>query len=183
MCFSKMFVKKDEITFKVKASPLFWRQKAEESKYAAELIWPHAEGRLNKILESTNDPNFDIHQLEPNTFSIFLSLLGFSTECLFKAAIIRDNPSFVSNGVLSSKVRGHNLIELAKLAKINLSHDERIFCEQAQRAMVVESRYPIAKVAESPNTSIEIGSHCKEVFEALFNRIHPAVGQLHASKK
>jgi hypothetical protein len=176
--FSRLFKKDDELYFKVKASPIFWRQKAEEMKCASELIWPHAIARLDKITVES-----DLTKLEPDTFSIYLSLIGFSTECLFKASVIRDNPEFVSNGTLSSKLRGHDLAKLAKLAKIELSQNEQIFCKQAYRAMVVDSRYPIALEAEPINGVVEIGGNCKEVFESLYNKLYPTLDQINSIKK
>jgi hypothetical protein len=174
----RIFKKNDELIFKVKASPIFWRIKAEELKYASELIWPHAIARLDKI---SIEP--DLSKLEPDTFSIYLSLIGFSTECLFKASAIRDNPEFVSNGTLASKLRGHDLIKLANLAKIGLSQNEQIFCKQAYRAMVVDSRYPIALESEPINGVMMIGGNCKEVFESLYNKLYPNLNQINSNKK
>src|SRR5690554_2304154 len=114
--------KKDDSVFKVLASPYFWRQKAEELKYASEILWPYAERRADKAYQQVKEKmSLDLKTLEPDTFSIFMSLLGYSIEALFKGVIIRDNPSYVSNGKLSSKLTHHNLIELAKLGKIELS--------------------------------------------------------------
>ena len=137
MCFfSNMFNRKDEIVFKVKASPYFWRQKAEELKFASEILWPSVQNRQNKISKSIeNDIEIDFNKIEPDTFSIFLSLIGFSTECLFKGVAVRDNPSFVYNGKLAKHLTSHDLIKLAKIAKIQLSQNEEIFCKQAYKAV------------------------------------------------
>lgn len=180
-----MFKKQDQLVFKVMASPFFWRQKAEELKFASEIIWPHAEGRLNQITKYAEEGNmnFDINSLEPDTFSIFLSLLGFSTEALFKGVIIRDNPSYVSNGKLSSKLTTHDLVKLSKIAKITLSQHEEIFCGHAYKAMMIESRYPIPKDMNERENSMAIGGHCKDVFTGLYDRLHPTLGQFYKTKK
>lgn len=179
-----MFKKEDEIVFKVKASPFFWRQKAEELKFAAEVLWPQAENRLHILASiSVEDvPNFDIRTLEPDTFSIFLSLIGFSTEALFKGIIIRDNPTYISNGTLSSKLKSHDLIKLSKLAKLSLTNHEKIFCKQAYKAMMVESRYPIPENATPENTAIEIGGHCRDVFTELYNKLYPTLNKFNKTK-
>lgn len=52
MSFLNMFNKQDELVYKVKASTFFWRQKAEELKFAAEILWPHAEERFNKTIDN-----------------------------------------------------------------------------------------------------------------------------------
>lgn len=98
MIYSRLFKKDYENIFRFKANPYFWREKAKELKFAAEIIWPHAENRLHTLNENirNNPTGFNILDLEPDTFPIFLSLIGFSTECLFKATIIKNNPSFIS---------------------------------------------------------------------------------------
>ena len=179
-----MFKKQDELVYKVKASPFFWRQKAEELKFAAEILWPHAEERLNKTIESAEENSeFDVNSLEPDIFSIFLSLLGFSTEALFKGVIIRDNPFYVSNGKLCSKLTTHDLLKLAKRAKLSLSQHEKIFCKQAYKAMIIESRYPIPKDNSETDYSMEIGGHCKDVFTGLYKRLYPTLGLFNKTKK
>lgn len=173
---TKALTEKEQIEFfKLKASPYFWRRKAEELKFAAEILWPHAEARLNRANELVKAKRTtDIRNLEPDTFSIVVALLGFSTEALFKGVIIRDNPSFVSNGILSRKITHHDLLKLAEVAKLPLSKNEKIFCKQAYRAMV-ESRYPISKKIEKPNYSYEIGGHFKTVFTELYQRLYPTL--------
>jgi len=179
-----MFGKQDEIFFKVKGSPYFWRQKAQELKYAAEVLWPGAEERMSEMTRlASAEGELNLDSLPPDTFPIFLSLIGFSTECLFKGVAIRDNPAFISNGTLASKLTSHDLVKLAAVAKIPLSHHEKLFCQQAFKAMVVDSRYPIAKVIGEPDNSMEIGGHCKEVFNGIYERLYPTLGQLHAGKK
>lgn len=165
-----------ELIFKVMSYPFFWKLKAEELKFAAEILWPHAIGRLNEISKPIEGNSFsDKQNIEPDTFFVFLSLLGYSTEVLFKGIIIKNNPSFVSNGILSKKLKTHDLIKLSILANISLTHQEKIFCGQAYQAMMVESKYPI------PNDFVEtlyppsIGGHCKEVFTGLYNRLYPTL--------
>lgn len=177
--FPNMFNKKDEIVYKVKASPFFWRQKAEELKFASDVIWPCIKKRQNKIYESLADKTtINFNDLEPDIFSIFLSLIGFSTECLFKGIAIRNNPAYVSNGKLINKLRSHNLIKLAEIAKIPLSQHEEIFCKQAYKAMTIDSRYPIPKEVDTSDSSMEIGGHCKDVFNELYDKLYPTLEQI-----
>lgn len=174
----------DEIVFKVKASPYFWRLKSEESKFAAEILWSSVEKRQAKISKSLDEETeIDFTDLEPDLFSIFLSLIGFSTECLFKGVAIRNNPLLVSNGKLNKQLKSHDLIKLAKLAKIQLSQHEEIFCKQAFKAMVIDSRYPIPLEVGAPDNSMEIGGHCKDVFSELYKRLYPMLEQIGTKKK
>ncbi|MBK7816420.1 MAG: DUF262 domain-containing protein [Sphingobacteriaceae bacterium] len=98
----------------------------------------------------------------PNIISIPLSLMGFSIECLLKALIVRDNPSFIANGILARKLRSHDLIKLAKTAKVNLSRDEEVFCTQAIRAMTIDSRYPTGLSASDEQTSMDFGGNARK---------------------
>ncbi len=173
----------DEIVFKVKASPFFWREKASELKFASETIWPVAIRRLDEINNAVvTKKEIVFENLAPDTFDTFMALMGFSIECLFKAVIIRVNPEYVTGGKISKKLKNHNLIELAKLAKIVLTQNERIFCKQAYRNML-EYRYPVPSAIEPPNSVHEIGGHCKDVFTELYNKIYPTVGQIGRWKK
>lgn len=176
--------KQNELVFKVIASPIFWRMKAEELKYASEILWPHAEERLKKVTKlSDSNSEFNANSLVPDVFFISLSLMGYSIEVLFKGIIIRDNPNYVSNGKLSSKLSTHDLIKLSKFAKLTLSQYESIFCRQAYHAMMVESRYPIPKEFCDTYYSPEIGGHCKEVFTGLYNRLYPTLDRFYRAKK
>ena len=107
------------------ASPFLWGMKAEELQFAAELIWTSVDERLQLINQfAAGDIELDFKTLNSDTFSIFLSLIGFSTESLFKGIIIRNNPTFVSDGKLFKKLKTHDLIKLSKLAKLPLSQHE-----------------------------------------------------------
>ncbi len=176
--------REEDLYFKVKASPYFWRQKAEELKYAAEIIWPYTDARQKKMYDLIDDKKaIEIKNLEPHTFDIYLSLIGFCTEALFKGVIIKDNPSFVSNGKLSSKLTTHDLIKLSKIGRIELTQHEIIFCGQAYEAMTVGSRYPIPKDFNSFNRSMEIGGHCREVFLKLYDKLYPTIDQFYTNNK
>jgi hypothetical protein len=158
--------------YKINGSPHFWKQKADEQKRAAEILWPHAEKDLDDILESVRNPEKE-DQLPVMLFGIFFSHLGFSTECLFKGLIIKNNPNLIQNGKMSKSLVTHDLLELAQLAKFHLTRNEYIFINQAFPYMISESRYPIYKEVEPSRTSMELGGHCKEVFEGIYAKIAP----------
>ena len=173
-----MLKTENEIVYRFLGSPFFWRNKARELKYASDKLLPSAMDFLSKLNEQINqsiDAGFD--KIEPNVFSIFLALTGFSTECLFKAFIIRDNPSYISNGVLSNKLTNHDLIQLAQLGKIKLTSYEKIYCRQAMDAMV-EFRYPIDKKMSQTTTVQDIGGKCYIVFNDLYDRLYPDVDHI-----
>ena len=176
--------KDEEDFFKFKASPIFWRQKAESLKYSADILWPTIEKRDAEIHNSLKEKTkINFQQIDPEIFPIYFGLLGFSIECLFKAVIIRDNPEYVTNGKLAKKIKQHNLLELANIGGIALSRNEKLFCTQAYETMMVDFRYPIDKVITPLKYSFEIGGNCREIFKDIYERIYPTVDQLGITKK
>jgi hypothetical protein len=169
----------EEFIFRIKASPMFWREKAKELQFASEILWPYFEKRFDIIYSHINDPlSLDVNSLDPDVFPIYLSLIGFSTEALFKGIIVRDNPQFVAHGKISREITIHDLNKLALIAKYQLSQEESIFCKQAYKAMIIESRYPVAKNKDEEIYENEIGGHCKEVFTNLFDKIYPTLNNV-----
>lgn len=168
----------------MKGSPFFWRQKAEELKFAAEILWPTTQHRLQKINSDIKKGEVDFSSLAPDIFSIVMSLFGHSIEALFKGLIISKNSGFLSNGTLPRKLRTHDLILLANFAEIKLTENEIIFCNQALKAIAYEGRCPIAKnILEEKETSIEIGGNCRDVFMTLYNKIYPQLNSFYQSKE
>lgn len=166
--------------FRVKASPIFWRQKAEELKYASDILLLYATDRSNAINKQINKKNFDLAKLPPSVYAQAFALLGFSLECLFKASIIRDNPDLIKNGKLSKALWSHNLIKLAALAKVSLNNDEKYACEKLTEDMLRDFRYPINKEKEVEKNIIKLTS-IPVLGAILYYRIHPTVNQIHAA--
>lgn len=167
--------------FTVKASPIFWRQKAEELKYASDILLSYATDRSNAINKQINKKTFDLSKLPPSVYAQAFALLGFSLECLFKASIIRDNPSLIKNGKLSKLLWSHNLVKLAVLAKITLNADEEYACERLTEDMLKDFRYPINKEKEGEKSITKL-TNIPVLGAILYYRIHPTVNQLHDTK-
>ena len=165
----------------VKASPIFWRQKAEELKYASDILFPYALRRNAKLSQDANKKDFDLGKLQPSVFSQAFALLGFSLECLFKATLIRNNPSFTSGGKLSKIMTNHNLSSLATLAKINLNSDEIYACERLTEIMLKDFRYPINKEIEKTNRMGSRVINIPKISQGIYQRLHSTVNQLHTS--
>ncbi|MBL7936115.1 MAG: hypothetical protein JNM51_09955, partial [Bacteroidia bacterium] len=167
--------------FRVKASPLFWRQKAEELKYASDILLRYANDRSDAMMKQINKKKVDLAKLPPSVYAQAFALLGFSLECLFKATIIRDNPDLTTNGKLSKLLWSHDLIKLAALAKIPLNADEQYACERLTDDMLKDFRYPINKEKETKSKNIQITS-IPVLGAILYYRIHPTVNQIHPAK-
>lgn len=167
--------------FRVKASPLFWRQKAEELKYASDILLRFANDRSDAMMVQIEKKKLDLTKLPPSVYAQAFALLGFSLECLFKASIIRDNPDLTKNGKLSKDLWSHNLIKLATLAKIPLNSKEHYACERLTEVMLKDFRYPINKEKETKIDNTKI-TNIPVLGSILYYRIHPNVNQLHPAK-
>ncbi|MBL7891873.1 MAG: hypothetical protein JNL63_04535 [Bacteroidia bacterium] len=169
--------------YRIKSSPWFWRQKAEELKYAADLLWPIALKRLNNISSSIKrKKDVDFSNLPPETFSTAKGLLGFSLECLFKASIIRDNPNFMDNGQQDNQMHTHNLVKLTEIGKIVLTREEINVCQVLTDTMYVDFRYPIDREIKLENGSVSIGRNIIDVGNELYDKLHGTVDQIHTAK-
>ena len=166
----------EENIFKFEASPIFWRSKAAQLKHAAAILEPSYENwkkNISQLIMSIE--NLDFNYFETNTTSIYLALLGFSIECLMKGIIIKNNPDLISNGKLSREITNHNLINLASKWDINLSKQEKTFCNTAIRAMVIDFRYPINKVMEEKKGYSVGGPNINIVFNDLYLRLYKMI--------
>jgi len=165
----------------VKASPIFWRQKAEELKYASDILFPYALRRNKKLAQDISKKDFDLGKLVPSVFSQAFALLGFSLECLFKATLIRNNPNFISGGKLSKAMTNHNLCALATLAKINLNDEEIYACKRLTEIMLKDFRYPINKEVDKTNSRGSRVINIPKIGQDIYQRLHSTVSQLHTS--
>ena len=169
--------------YRFESSPFFWRQKAEELKYAADLLWPIALQRLDKISASVKKKKgIDFSKLPPEIFTTAKGLLGFSLECLFKACIIRDNPEFVKSGKQNDQMKTHNLLKLAQIGKIVLSHEEGHTCKTLTDAMYVDFRYPVDRHITMKSSITSVGRSIIDVGNDLFEKLHETVNQIHIPK-
>lgn len=170
--------------FRVKSSPFFWREKAEQLKYSSDVLLPKAINRMDKLTAMAEKEELDLSKLPPDTFAIAYGLLGFSLECLFKACIIRDNPHFVDKGKHSEELKNHNLLQLATIGKIELNEREKGACETLTEYMYVDFRYPIDRVLKPKKRGLYTMYSKSISLEAneIFARLHKTVSHWHFAK-
>ena len=173
---------KEHQYFRMHASPFFWGLKAAELRHAAELLWPECERQLDAIIKRVEGKEKEGEVSMISTFHIYGALLGFSVECLFKGKIILEDQTLISNGALARKVQTHDLRKLARIAKVPLSQNEDIYCDQVQRMMETEFRYPIPKSHDMRVEGIQLGGKWPDVFEGLYDRLHPQLNLLIQSR-
>jgi len=169
---------KEHQYFRMHASPFFWGLKAAELRHAAELLRPECERQLDTITRHVEGKSKGEDVFMISTLHIYGALLGYSVECLFKGKIILEDQTLISNGALARKVQTHDLKKLARMAKVPLTRNEGIFCDQVQRLMVTEFRYPVPKSHDLQVTSIQVGGKWPDVFQDLYDRLHPSLNVL-----
>ncbi|MBK7384586.1 MAG: hypothetical protein IPI81_14835 [Flavobacteriales bacterium] len=174
---------KEHQYFRMEASPYFWGRKASDLRHAAKLLWPECERQLEDLMKRVRGEATDDTRSMVSTLHIYGALLGYSVECLFKGKIILEDKTLISNGALARKIQTHQLKKLARMAKISLSQNEDIFCDQVQRMMETEFRYPVPKSHDLQVTSIQLGGKWPDVFKGLYDRIHPTLNVLVQSRE
>ena len=174
---------KEHQYFRMHASPFFWGLKAAELRHAAELLWPECERQLDAIMKRVEGKSDGVKVSMISTFHNYGALLGYSVECLFKGKIILEDQTLISNGALARKVQTHDLKRLARMAKVPLTQNEYIFCDQVQRMIETEFRYPVPKSHVVQVESIQSGGKWPDVFQGLYDRIHPSLNVLVQSRE
>lgn len=99
--------------FVMKAAPCEWQDLAEELKTSMDYLW-----EKEKWGKKIKYDDIDGYQEKSNISRTWLLLAGFAIENLLKGLIIAKNPSYISNGKLSRKIRNHELLRLARLCNI-----------------------------------------------------------------
>jgi hypothetical protein len=168
--------------YRVFASPYFWRQKAEQLKHATDIILPELDKHSEALAKQIKKKDVSLEIVPPSLHTSYLGLLGFSIECLFKACIIRDNPTHISQGRQNKIMKTHNLLQLADLGQINLSNNEKWACELLSETMYVDFRYPVDQFYKPHRNISSPGVSVINISNALFVRIYPTVSQLHFAK-
>ncbi len=129
-----------ELTASTSAS---WFLSARRLKRSADILWDIYETDANKMFEEEANI-LELENLEIGGVSMFIS--GLSIENLLKALLIKDNPNVVASGKLKQwPASGHDLIELAKEARISLDCAETALLKSLTTFVLWAGRYPVPK--------------------------------------
>ena len=83
-----------------------------------------------------------------------------------------NHPEHVEQGKLRRGViTKHDLIHLAKEARVTLSDEEHDLCELGSSAIVSWGRYPIPMNVNTMKSKITVNEHIYHVFDELFIRL------------
>jgi hypothetical protein len=86
-----------------------------------------------------------VEHIQPDLLPTF-SLFGSALENAFKGVILSKEPSLISETRLSSKLKTHKLVELAKAARIALSARESRVLEWLTEVVVWKARYSVPTI-------------------------------------
>ncbi len=125
--------------------PRFWLKQAKELDRVAMLLWDAISDNLQKAskLEVGSEINlWDVPFI--NLGGVFWLNAGLALENLFKGLIIQNQPDSVISGVVSKKIRTHNLLKLARLATVEFDLVEGFYLWVGSRCVKWAGRYPVA---------------------------------------
>src|SRR4030095_14840487 len=131
---------KDQYDFAAK-SHWAWQISAEDLRRALNLVYSDVKRDFNQFLRGKPSRPFA-------PYRACKMLAGLMLENLLKGVLVSRHGAFDSKGVFAHKT--HNLIELAKRAKIPLSPEEEAAMKRLTRSVTWAGRYPIPLVYEQP---------------------------------
>lgn len=106
-----------------------WKAKAQDLMNSAQTLWS-----INYKMLS--------EQVLGASFPVAWMLAGFALENAFKALII-PNLEIKKSGDLPKEVLGHDLVKLAKMAKVDVDSNERAMLAYLTEFVVAYGRYPV----------------------------------------
>lgn len=127
--------------------PRFWFKQAKELDRAAMLLWDAIRDDFQKASKVEVGSRLTLTEVPfLNLGGVFWLNAGFALENLFKGLIIQNQPDSVINGVLSKRLRTHNLLKLAKLATVEFDLVEGFYLWVGSRCVQWSGRYPVALI-------------------------------------
>ena len=123
--------------------PYFWLVHAKQLDKAAMLIWAKIR---QDLLNMSQLPAGTVIELERVPFAdlggVFWLNAGLALENLLKGIIIGSRPDSVVEGRISSRLKTHDLLRLAKCASIELSVIDAFFLQIGTQCVTWAGRYP-----------------------------------------
>ena len=152
--------------FILAASPVEWRDYADELKHAADVLYEKYDAGL--VVSSLPDGST---RSRSHIARSYILLAGFAIENLFKALLVAQDSRHVNTGVLSKTLITHKLTGLAsRIGGFLLTEDERLLCEMAEEAIPYWGRYPVPRKAEDVRQERLLNASFHRSFEALYSR-------------
>ncbi len=119
--------------------PIYWMNKATDLHAAAAALWASMDRENSQILATRFGLGAGF-SMEVAVGPVFRMLCGLSLELVYKALIVQGE---------NTPPRSHNLCELARLAKIDLSGDDAGLVTILGESVRWDGRYPVPKDREA----------------------------------
>ena len=118
--------------------PEKWFDKAEELKYAADILSDFEKNRMRFKHEYREDVIVDMNIY---LMSQIIMLYGFAIENLLKCIMCKRNKITITE---KGEVKGlnHDVASLAEMLEIDLEENEKVYLQKVFRHIVWEGRYP-----------------------------------------
>lgn len=165
-------------SFDMQGFPVFWINKADELHRMVELgflAWREDIEALRVFAQSQGLSEF--HQ-KPSTLIVSFFLASLAIENLLKAILVREHPDYIKDGRFHGPViSSHNLKDIADDAGIELTDDEKDFCELGTECIQSFGRYHIAKNMTHSPTQLSVKEAAFSVYENFFERLKSDIHQ------
>jgi hypothetical protein len=158
------------------ANPHSWLMTADNLHEQATAIY---EGRdRSSITTKVDASNVILEQTRGIDKSVFL-LGGFALENAIKAFLVYENPSWVSNGRLSGKLKSHSLTELQRQSKL-IPYKKRYIkmLEAFESGLDSWFRYPCALTIENTQAGNHLYNHLWEGYVRVMRAYGRALSAL-----
>lgn len=165
--------------------PIEWVLRADALSASADIVWNQAITDSKEFIARAmeiKDPDEKIrlqrsqpsYPLGPHVVSIYCLLKGYAIENLLKAIYLCKKPQDVRNIRKLWSKRGHQLIWLAELAKVNLkSESEKVLLEKLTEYVLWRGRYPVDFSEE--RYAFSFGLH-QGLLDKLYSRLAEEFG-------
>lgn len=150
--------------------PFYWLMKARELDQAASLIWK-AMREDWQLLSSAPVGAAIGHEHAPSAglSGVFWLNAGLALENLLKGILIESDPTLIIGGAITSRLKTHSLLRLAKNAAVSLDVNDAFFLSIGTKCVQWAGRYPRSTKPNSSAALVFSETHVT-AYRRLFER-------------
>lgn len=116
--------------------------------------------------------NFNNRKYTPLIDHVYFLLIGYCLEDMIKGILVYENPTLVSGGKLARSIKHHDLGDLARRIKIELSEEEKQLLDFLTPNIEWYSKYPIpANALDSIGSSGHQINTVREIFLVIYQKL------------
>ncbi len=160
----------DNVSFDLQSLPIFWLPKAKQLNRMVEegmKLWYNDVKNFRKTGEGAD------HNPEETTLSVTFFLASTAIENLLKAILIRDDEKIhVERGRLcSDEIKTHDLLKIAKAARVTLIPDEEDFCELGTISINHFGRFYLGIKSTKQPYKLSINESFYPIYKQLYDNL------------